>query len=120
MASTIERTVERFGGALSAIGSVGKSVKAARQMLALLGWDLPPGATEIGLAGLDVALVASRLDDLSTLRSQPDVSDADLAIAIAGVVDAVVRSVDDIHALVDSFQATPDYLTKTRIKEEFF
>jgi hypothetical protein len=120
MATTIERTVERFGGALAAIGSVGKSAKAARQMLALLGWDLPPGATEIGLAGLDVALVASRLDDLSTLRSQPDVSDADLAIAIAGVVDAVVRSVDDIHALVDSFQATPDYLTKTRIREEFF
>src|SRR5262245_1979133 len=113
MASTIERTVEQFGGALAAIGSVGKSTKAARQLLALLGWDLPPGATEIGLAGLDVALVASRLDDLSTLRSQPNVSDADLAIAIAAVVDVMA-------APVNAVQATPDCLTKTRIREEFF
>src|SRR5215470_6164842 len=120
MTTTVERTVEHFGGALAALGSINKGAKSAQQLLALLGWDLPPGVDDIGLAQLDVAFLATRLDDLTTLRSQPGVSDADLALAIAGVVDAVARSIDDIGALANSFAATPDYLSKTQIADEFF
>ena len=120
MTSTIDRAVEHFGGAVAALGSISKRAKAAQQLLALLGWDLPPGVNDIGLAQLDVALLATRLDELTTLRSQPGVSDADLALAIAGVVDAVATSIDDIDTLVDSFELTPDYLSTTHIADEFF
>jgi hypothetical protein len=36
------------------------------------------------------------------------------------VVAAAVDGIDAIEELVDSFQASPDYLTPTRIRDEFF
>ena len=87
MPSTIDRITEYLGNATAALDDVNGSAMAATQILALLGWAPPPGVEDIGLAQLDVSVVGARLDELSELRSQENASDADLALAVAAVVD---------------------------------
>jgi hypothetical protein len=120
MPSTIERAAEHLGRATAALDKVNGSAKAVTQLLALLGWAPPPGVNDIGLAQLDVSIVAARIDDLTELRSQEGASDADLAIAVAAVVGAVADTIDDIEQMVASFQASPDYLSATDIRDQFF
>ena len=91
MPSTIDRITEYLGNATAALDEVNGSAMAATQILALLGWAPPPGVDDIGLAQLDVSIIGARLDELSELRSQENASDADLALAIAAVVDGSCR-----------------------------
>ena len=120
MPSTIDRITEYLGNATAALDDVNGSAMAATQLLALLGWAPPPGVDDIGLAQLDVSVLGARLDELTELRSQENASDADLALAVAAVVTAVVNAYDDIEQIVDSFQATPEYLAATGIRDQFF
>ena len=120
MPSTIDRITEYLGNATAALDDVNGSAMAATQILALLGWAPPPGVEDIGLAQLDVSIIGARLDELSELRSQENASDADLALAIAAVVTAVANAYDGIEQIVDSFQATPEYLAATGIRDQFF
>ena len=82
MPSSVDRMTEQFARAIAALGSVTSSAQSAKQLLALLGWSLPPGVDEIGLVQLDLAVLGTRLDTLTTLRSQQATSDADLAVAV--------------------------------------
>ena len=120
MPSTIDRITEYLGNATAALDDVNGSAMAATQVLAMLGWAPPPGVDDIGLAQLDVSIIGSRLDELSELRSQENTSDADLALAVAAVVTAVADAYEEIDQIVDSFQATPEYLTATGIRDQFF
>ena len=120
MSSTIERATESLGQAATALGKVSGSTQAATQLLALLGWAPPPGVGDLGLAQLDVSLVAARIDALTELRSREETSDADVALAIASLVGAVADAYDDIDRVVASFQATPEYLAATGIRDQFF
>ncbi len=92
----------------------------ARDLLALLGWSLPPGVDDIGLTRLDVGTLAARLDALSDLRSQEDAREADIALALAGVADALIKFFDHAREVIDGFEATPEYLQTTQIVDEFF
>lgn len=74
MASSVDHAGERLAEVLAAFGEISGDVRAAGQLLALLGWDLPPGVDDIGLAGLDLSAVAARLDRLVELRSHEDTS----------------------------------------------
>jgi uncharacterized protein DUF6603 len=120
MASTIDRATEYLGIATAALGEVNGSASSAAQLLALLGWAPPPGVTDIGLAQLDVAIVGTRLDELIEVRGDAQASDADRALAIAAVVGAVADAYDGIEQVVASFQATPEYLAATGIRDQFF
>ena len=120
MASTIDRVTEYLGTATAALSDVSGSAQAAAQVLAMLGWAPPPGVDDIGLAQLDMSSLEARLDELIELRSHDTTSDADLALGIAAVVGAVANAYDGIDQLVGSFQATPEYLAATGIRDQFF
>ena len=120
MSSTIDRAAEHVGRGLAGLESVSGDVRAAKQLLALLGWDLPPGVTDIGLAQLDVSTVVTRLEDLTALRAEPTTSDVDVAVAVAEVVAALADTFSHVDSLVASFQATPQYLSATDIAGQFF
>jgi hypothetical protein len=117
---SIERIGERLAQVMGELAAVQGDVHAAGQLLALLGWDLPPGADDIGLAALDVSQLAARVDDLTTVRSREDASDLEIVAAVAAVVDALVNAYDHVDALARSLEATPEYLSATRISDELF
>ncbi|MCM3874150.1 MAG: hypothetical protein ND895_25970, partial [Pyrinomonadaceae bacterium] len=117
-AVSAERTLlAGIASALTIAGSITKAVNGPRVLLAKLGWDLPPGVDDIGLAGLDMARVGTRLTAWSDLAGDPEASTADQAIALAELADAVIEVLDDLSDL--RFQAPQDYLDRTRIKDEF-
>lgn len=119
-ASSLERAGELLASVLRALDEVSGDVESARVLLALLGWDLPPGVRDIGLAQLDVSAVAARLDELVELRSQEEPSDVDVAAAVGEVLVALGTALDDLAGIAASFQAPQSYLQATDIVDEFF
>ena len=120
MASSIDRAGEKLATAVRALGKVSADAQAAGQLLALLGWELPPGVDDIGLSQLDVSNVAARLDALVELRSHEETSELELAAATAEVVAALADALDNLRRIGTSVQATPEYLSATGIVEQFF
>jgi hypothetical protein len=120
MPSTIGSASEQLADVASALGKVKGDAQAAGQLLAMLGWALPPGVSDIGLTELDVSTVAARVDDLTTLRSRGDASDLEIAAAVGEVVAALVDTFDHIEHIARSLQAAPAYLSATRIVDQFF
>jgi hypothetical protein len=120
MPSSTDRIGEHLARAIRILGQVSGDVRTAGHMLAILGWDLPPGVEDIGLAGLDVARVRDRIDNLTETRSREDASDLETAAAIAEVLGALAEAFEGIEEISRSLQAAPDYLSATEIGDQFF
>ena len=104
-------------GALTAAGSIAKLTDGPRVLLAKLGWDLPAGVDDVGLAGLDLARVGTRLTTWSTVAGDPEASTDDQVAALADLAEAVIDALADLADL--QLQAPQDYLDRTQIKDEF-
>jgi hypothetical protein len=120
MPGTIDQVSELVARALKALDKINGDVRAAGQLLALLGWALPPGINDIGLSQLDVASLGDKLEALAELRSHENTSDTEVAAAVADVVLALKNALQDIQGIAASFRATPEYLSATHIVDEFF
>ena len=115
---SLERTLlAGIAAVLTAAGSIAKVADGPRVLLAKLGWDLPPGVDDIGLASLDLARVGDRLSAWTRLAAEPDAPAGDQALALGELADAVVKA---LAALADlRVQAPQDYLDCTGIKKNF-
>ena len=120
MASTLDHAAEQLARAACLLEGVSGNVQGAANWLALLGWDLPPGVADIGLARIDVSTVVIRLGELTALRGDESASDLEIAAAFGEVAIALGTALDQLATLADGFEATPDYLTATHIVDEFF
>jgi hypothetical protein len=120
MASTLDHAAEQLARAASLLEGVSGNVQGAAHWLALLGWDLPPGVADIGLARIDVSDVVTRLEELTALRGDESASELEVAAAVGEVVVALGTALDQVAALAEGFEATPDYLAATGIVDEFF
>ena len=120
MASSIERASEHFGNALAALEQVGGNVRLAEQLIGLLGWELPPGVSDIGVTQLQVSELADRLDALGELRLQADPSELEVAAAVAEVVAALMDALEQVEQIAGGLQATPQYLQASGIEDELF
>jgi len=118
MASTLDRLAYEAGRLLKFVASIVSSQDGPRGVLAALGWDLPPGAKDIGLVALDTSALVQKVDDIEAALS----SGADSVEVDAKFVELFVELqhvLDALRATVDGISATGDYLDKTRIKSEF-
>src|SRR4029453_11238911 len=102
-----------IGSALTIAGSITKAINGPRLLLAKLGWDLPPGVEDIGLAGLDIARVGTHLTDWSNLASNPEAATEDEVIALAQLADTVIDALGELSDL--RLEAPQEYLNRTRI-----
>ena len=106
-----------IGSALTVVGSITKATNGPRVLLAKLGWDLPPGVDDIGLAVLDIERVGMPLTEWAELANNPDAPTEDQVIALSKVADAVIAVLADLRDL--RFEAPQQYLARTGIKDEF-
>jgi hypothetical protein len=120
MASTLDRATEELARAAAGLDGLSDDVRRAGQLLALLGWELPPGVADIGVARIDVADVVARLRDLTELRSSETTTDLEIAAALAELAVAVARALEHLEGVAAGFEATPEYLAATDIVDEFF
>jgi hypothetical protein len=115
---SVERTLlAGIGSVLTAVGSIAKIPGGPRVLLAKLGWDLPVGIDDIGLAALDMARVGTRLNDWTTLAADPEASTDRQALALAELASAVAELLTELGDL--RLQAPQDYLDRTEIKNDF-
>lgn len=115
--SAEQKLLAGIAGALTAAGSVAKLTGGSRYLLSRLGWDLPPGVNDVGLASLNMERVGAELTEWITISENPEASTEDQALALAELAGAVIDVLVDLRNV--NFQAPQDYLDKTRIKEEF-
>src|ERR1035438_4307340 len=120
MAGTIDQASELFADAVGALRIVGGDVRAAAQLLALLGWALPPGISDIGLTQMDLSALLDAIEALEDLRNGPDGSDAQIAAAVAELVLALRNTIESVDKLIAGFEASSEYLDATQIKSQFF
>src|SRR5215467_7724066 len=118
MATTIDRLAHDVGQLLRFVGGITADANGPEALLASLGWDLPPGVRDIGLASVDFSSLSASLDQLQEAIS----SDADTTIVAARFAQLLVE-VDNafthLRAVLAGLSATGDYLDQTRIKDEF-
>lgn len=117
MASTIDRLAHDVAQLLKVVGAVTSADGGPRTLLATLGWDLPPGVADIGLAQLDVTRVVQSVERLQEAMSG-EASEAVLAERFAELLVELDKALTHLRAVVDGLSATGDYLDRTRIKSE--
>jgi len=119
MPSTIDRLSYEAGQLLKFLGLLTSAKSGPAALLRSLGWDLPPGAQDLGFAALDVSTLAQKLDALDQALSN-GASDAVLAAQFAEVFLELQRAITHVRGTIAGLSVAGDYLDKTQIKTEVF
>ena len=122
MANTINSLTVEIATLLSALEEAAARSASIQSFINFLGWELPPGLEDIGLAGLDFAALREKLEAVSQ-ASEAEWNDeilmasriADLAIAAGVSVQAVRNLAEKLPA---QLSAHGDYVTRTNIHKE--
>jgi hypothetical protein len=117
MADTLNQLAYEGGRLLKLLGMVVSADGGPRGLLNSLGWDLPPGVEDIGLAAIDLTALSAKIDRLEEALST-GVSALELDGKFADVLVALEQAFVHLRAAVASLSATGDYIDKTQIKSE--
>jgi hypothetical protein len=118
MPSSVDLAIQRVGSALSDIGDTLTRPDGPAEVLALLGWALPPVVADIGLAALDFTGLVAAVESLDDAISDGTTGLAlDASYAQVGV--ELIAFIQGVDATVAGFSATGDYLTQTGIVDQF-
>ncbi|GAB1723692.1 MAG: hypothetical protein GDA65_18300 [Nitrospira sp. CR1.1] len=118
----VQNATAGIGRLLSYLDIVQGDVEEARAFLKLLGWDLPPGLDDIGLAALDLGDFFTKLD--AVLGASDAEWNDDLAMAgriadLALAIEALTRQIHDLaQTLPARLAAFGDYVERTQIHKE--
>jgi len=118
----VQNATAGIGRLLSHLDIVQGDVEEARAFLKLLGWDLPPGLDDIGLAALNLSDFFTKLD--AVLGASDAEWDDDLAMAgriadLALAIEALTRQIHDLaQTLPAKLASFGDYVDRTQIHKE--
>ncbi len=116
MPSTLDRATEQLAGSLRLLDN--HLAEGPGRLLRLLGWELPPGVSDIGLAGLDLSALIDKVHVLGTVKVSG--TDIEITAAYADLAVGVADALAQLRRVANGFTATPDYLARTHIVAEFF
>jgi Family of unknown function (DUF6603) len=118
MPSSLDQAISRIGSVLSDIAVVLDRPDGPGDFLALLGWDLPPGAADIGLSAIDLGPLVTAVGQLQ-VKIDIGTTGLDLDAAYAQVGVALADFLQGIDAVANGFSAAGNYLTATDIVNQF-
>lgn len=117
MPSTLDQLAYEAGRMLKIIGAVASANGGPAATLRSVGWDLPPGVEDLGLAAIDVSALVQKVEALDQSLSS-GASDAILAAQFAAVLLELQNAIANVRGAVSGLSAAGDYLDKTQIKSE--
>lgn len=120
MGSTLDYGIEQLARAATLLDGLSGDVREAANLLAVLGWELPPGVADIGVGQIDVSRVVTRLNELTVLRGSETPSELEVATAVGELAIALAAVLEQLATVASAFTATPAYLDATGIVDEFF
>ena len=117
MASTLDWLVYEAGRLLKIISGLISADGGPGALLNSVGWDLPPGANDIGLAAADLSALVRTLDSLDDALTS-GASDVVLAEKFAELLIELQHGITALNAIIAGLNAAGDYLDKTQLKTE--
>jgi len=117
VASSLDLVVRELGHGLQVLGGASAAPDGPRALLASLGWDLPPGVNDIGLALVDLSELADKLEALD-VELEAGTTGAALDAKFFDVVLEVQSALVHLRAVADGISVAGDYVDKTQIKSE--
>jgi hypothetical protein len=118
MPSTLDQFSHEAGRVLKVFASLVSTDGGPGALLRSLGWDLPPGATDVGLAAADFSAFITTLDSLEdAINSGAD--DVTIAGKFGELFLELQPAIVHLREAIAGLSATGDYLDKTQIKSEF-
>lgn len=117
MASSLDLLVRELGHGLQVLAEAAAAEDGSRALLASLGWDLPPGVDDIGLALVDLSELAEKLEALDA-ELDAGTTGAALDAKFVDVVLEVQSALVHLRAVADGISVAGDYVDKTQIKSE--
>jgi hypothetical protein len=118
----VQSTTAEVGQVLEFLAELHGKIDQAQALINLLGWELPPGVEDIGLASLDLG---DFLEKLNAVIGAPDEEwenelamlgrIADLTLAVNELVQTVLTLADELPVKLASFG---DYVDRTQIHKE--
>ncbi len=122
MANTVNLLTESVGEVLSKLDALVQLTSGTSAFVNALGWELPPGVDDIGLAALDFTDLLQKLKVVADSSSEERKDEILMASRIAELGLAIGATVDSIRELADSLEALfggfGDYLDRTSIHKE--
>jgi hypothetical protein len=118
VASTVEAAFAALARGFADLDDALHRPGGPARLLGALGFDLPPGATDIGLQAIDFSTVVDGLSALTEARVSG--TSVEVGGAYAGLAVAVPELVDRLRNVANGFAASADYLARTGIAAEFF
>lgn len=111
-----------MGQVLSYLAEIQGKVSEARALINLLGWELPPGVDDIGLAALDLSGFLEKLDAVIGASDEEWEDElamagriADLTVALAALAQTIYTLAEELPTKLASFG---DYVDRTNIHKE--
>ncbi|MBX3347058.1 MAG: hypothetical protein KF806_17140, partial [Nitrospira sp.] len=118
----VQNATAGIGRLLSYLDVVHGDIEEARAFLKLLGWDLPPGLDDIGLAALDLGDFLTKLDAVigaSDAEWNDEVTMAGRIVDLAFAIEALVAQIHDLaHTLPARLASFGEYVDRTQIHKE--
>lgn len=118
----VQSATAGIGRLLSYLDAIRGDLDEARALLKLMGWDLPPGLDDIGLATIDIGDFLTKLDAVigaSDAEWEDELAMlgriADLTLAIESLVTQIHRLAQTLPTKLSSFG---DYVDRTQIHKE--
>ena len=118
----VQNATAGIGRLLSSLDAIQGDVEEARALLKLLGWELPPGIQDIGLAALDLSTFLTKLDAVLSASDAEWNDELAMAGRIADLALAIGTLTRQIHDLAQTLPAKlvsfGDYVDRTQIHKE--
>ena len=118
----VQNATAGIGRLLSHLDIVQGDVEEARAFLKLLGWDLPLGLDDIGLAALNLGDFLTKLDAVigaSDAEWNDDLAMAGRIADLALAIEALTRQIHDLAQTLPARLASfGDYVERTQIHKE--
>jgi len=118
MPSSLDLAINQIGAALADVAAILDRPDGPADLLALLGWDLPAGAQDIGLAALDFSDLVTAVENLDVLIDV-GTSGLELDAGYAQVGVVLASFLQGIDAVVNGFTADGDYLAQAGVVAQF-
>src|SRR4029079_12843020 len=120
--NSVRQLTKSIGDVLSKLDALVKLTDGTSAFVNALGWGLPPGVDDIGLAALDLSDLLQKLKAVANSSSEEQKDEilmarrvAELGLAIGTTADHITELADSLSALFGGFG---DYLDRTNIHKE--
>jgi hypothetical protein len=118
----VHSATAEVGQILSFLAEIHGKIDDAKALINLLGWDLPPGLEDVGLASLELGEFLEKLDRVIGAPHEEWEDElamvgriADLALAIGKLSQSIHTLAEDLPARLSQFG---DYVDRTQIHQE--